>query len=219
MKLKAILSTSILAGLVTVGAPAMALGLACTNVSVGNASRNDVTLDGEIADSCLITTSNPQQGPNGNISAFNGQWPGGPWSLLSKVTGSSVASATSTATFGGVNYKINFTETPGSDAKKGTWTITVNKPVTVDLVFAMHASNNSGVFFFDNQALSSSPLGNTGNWVINWVNHGGQVPGFSNLTIFARDQHVSAVPEPETYAMLLAGFGVLGFMARRRKQK
>ena len=30
---------------------------------------------------------------------------------------------------------------------------------------------------------------------------------------------VSAVPEPETYAMLIAGLGLLGFAARRRKQK
>ena len=29
---------------------------------------------------------------------------------------------------------------------------------------------------------------------------------------------VSAVPEPETYAMMLAGLGLLGFAARRRKQ-
>lgn len=30
---------------------------------------------------------------------------------------------------------------------------------------------------------------------------------------------ISAVPEPETYAMLLSGLGLLGFVARRKKQK
>ena len=36
--------------------------------------------------------------------------------------------------------------------------------------------------------------------------------GLSNYRAF-----VSAVPEPETYAMLLAGLGLLGFLARRRQ--
>lgn len=31
--------------------------------------------------------------------------------------------------------------------------------------------------------------------------------------------NVLAVPEPETYAMMLGGLGLLGFMARRRKQR
>jgi hypothetical protein len=29
---------------------------------------------------------------------------------------------------------------------------------------------------------------------------------------------VQAIPEPETYALMLAGLGVVGFMARRRRQ-
>ena len=35
--------------------------------------------------------------------------------------------------------------------------------------------------------------------------------------LFAAYSPVAAVPEPETYAMLLAGLGFVGFMARRRK--
>jgi hypothetical protein len=31
-------------------------------------------------------------------------------------------------------------------------------------------------------------------------------------------QNIPAIPEPETYAMMLVGFGLLGFVARRRKQ-
>jgi hypothetical protein len=32
------------------------------------------------------------------------------------------------------------------------------------------------------------------------------------------DVVIAAVPEPETYAMLAAGLGLIGFMARRKKQ-
>ncbi len=48
----------------------------------------------------------------------------------------------------------------------------------------------------------------------------------TDITQFAPFSHdaqsatsVTAIPEPETYAMLLAGLGLLGFAMRRRKQK
>jgi hypothetical protein len=42
---------------------------------------------------------------------------------------------------------------------------------------------------------------------------------WGNYTTFTADRAspMAAVPEPETYAMLIAGLGLLGFMARRRK--
>ena len=37
--------------------------------------------------------------------------------------------------------------------------------------------------------------------------------------LYSGELSVAAVPEPETYAMFLAGLGALGFVARRRRAK
>jgi len=42
---------------------------------------------------------------------------------------------------------------------------------------------------------------------------------FHNVVLLDLGPVVGAVPEPETYAMLLGGRGLLGFVARRRKQQ
>lgn len=47
-----------------------------------------------------------------------------------------------------------------------------------------------------------------------------KAPGASSFTTFsANDGLVSAVPEPESYAMILAGLGLLGFASRRKSAK
>ncbi len=45
----------------------------------------------------------------------------------------------------------------------------------------------------------------------------GTVTG-TNFGSFAGTMNAAPVPEPETYAMMLAGLGLMGFVARRRKQ-
>jgi len=45
-------------------------------------------------------------------------------------------------------------------------------------------------------------------------------PSFSHdSSVGGAFYYTQAIPEPETYAMMLAGLGMLGFVARRRKQK
>jgi hypothetical protein len=43
-------------------------------------------------------------------------------------------------------------------------------------------------------------------------------PQFDTLHPSYGSFHVNVIPEPETYAMLLAGLGLMGFMARRRQR-
>jgi len=81
-------------------------------------------------------------------------------------------------------------------------------------------------------ACSGSPFGSgqliAGTYFLNW---GGSVSSISENvstmgTLLGSAEFtqtglltVTAVPEPETYALMLAGVGVLGFVASRRKQK
>jgi hypothetical protein len=60
-------------------------------------------------------------------------------------------------------------------------------------------------------SLSFTPTA-TGSYGFSFYNHGGDNQGaiLDQVTI-------TAVPEPETYAMLLAGLAAVGFAARRRR--
>lgn len=54
-----------------------------------------------------------------------------------------------------------------------------------------------------------------------YVEGNGVTDGFAlrTISITAQDAVTAPIPEPETYAMMLAGLGLLGFMAKRRKRQ
>lgn len=75
----------------------------------------------------------------------------------------------------------------------------------------------------------ASQIAQAQNWVdeanaAGWTGLGGvQVLNLyrgANFATHAQDQlYITPVPEPETYVMLLAGLGLMGFVARRRQQR
>jgi PEP-CTERM motif-containing protein len=72
---------------------------------------------------------------------------------------------------------------------------------------------------FDSGGINiSNFVGNAGGWIFAAdVLMLDTAPGVQGLT-GTIGNGVPAIPEPETYAMMLAGLGLLGFVARRRRQ-
>jgi hypothetical protein len=103
---------------------------------------------------------------------------------------------------------------PGNPA----WYVPGASNVNLETLMGVFAS--SGVIVGDPFIISNGPrsvvipaganslqLGFTDGW---YNDNGGSL----RVTV----SEIAAIPEPETYAMLLAGFGMLGFFARRRKR-
>lgn len=184
--------------------------------SIGNASVDDVTLDRANANQIAFSTVNPMQ-YGGNTAGFASTFgaPGaGAWSVLGTVDGAGKLADSSSL------FDFSFKQL---SATTGTWTIkntSIKQDATLDLTVAIHASNASTAFLFDNQSVAAGRT-LSGNWTIEWLNNGGQVPAFSNLVFFGRDVATRdvtllPVPEPGALPMMLAGFAVLGTAAWRR---
>ena len=86
--------------------------------------------------------------------------------------------------------------------------------------------NGSYNFFYPNAYYFPGPLQDTrpdltgglpiGKYTVNF-NYGPNVTALQRGTFTGGVTIAAAVPEPETYAMLLAGLGLIGYTARRRK--
>lgn len=183
---------------------------------IGSASAADVTLDGSPADAFAYQEGwNPHAGPMGDTSGFGSAFDGfgtGDFTLLAKHESSGFPDTSPLA--------FTFAQNPGGTS--GTWSVTNTGAdiITLDLVFAIHAGNQGGAWLFDDQTINPGATETLpGTWQILWtVGNNGSNPGFSNLTLFERDRMTMPIPEPGTYAMLLAGLMVTGMAARRMRR-
>lgn len=185
---------------------------------LGTASVNDVILAGKKANNFVLATGNAQSGQYGDSSLFSSSFGGGTWNLLGKIDSNGALSGSASQVLGS-NLTLTFSVANGS--KSGTWSITSSKSLQMDLVLGIHAGNATGSFFFDNLVLNAGQT-RSGTFAINWNNNGGQVPAFSNATLFTSNaslRSVAPVPEPSTYAMLLAGLAMVGWLAWRRRSQ
>ncbi|MBX3616635.1 PEP-CTERM sorting domain-containing protein [Nitrosomonas sp.] len=126
----------------------------------------------------------------------------------------------------------NYIDLDGSTSNSGVFANSVNliSGVTYTLSFDLAGSQRGSTETVDinfGTASTSVTLGGSAPltaYDLSFTPSASGVYGFSfenlggdNVGLLLDNVSVSAVPEPETYAMLLAGLGMLGFMLRSRK--
>ncbi|MEO6561477.1 MAG: DUF1566 domain-containing protein [Nitrosospira sp.] len=97
--------------------------------------------------------------------------------------------------------------------------------VTGQDIYATHNNANFALFsniqshYYSNHDLywTSTPTGDVDKHSLFGFYGGQDFTGNKDTGHYA--MAISSVPEPETYALLLAGLGLVGFIARRRKQR
>lgn len=189
---------------------------------VGNASTDDATLSlngGAAFDSTACHVSTLGNGGNTSgvllqdaYSAFGD----GVFSQIGKLENQL---QTASGSFGNIDFTLTATGVVPA-GKQGTWTLEwTGGPANLDIVLAIHSSNRAGSFLFDDVSLSTTGSGD-GIWRIEWLNGGGQVPDYSNMTVWARqgsdDDIPGQLPLPGSAALLGLGLAGLGLMRRRK---
>ena len=181
-------------------------GTATEGVSTGN-----VRFNGMAASDCYGVVG-------GNITG-SGKFNGVPiLDALSWSTGWSYLDATGAAgaAFNGITFTLS-----AATGSSGVWALTgvdhstsLNFPVTLDLAIGIKAGNEFAVWSFEDVLVDGS---DSGTFNIAFKNGGGNIPDLSHMIVFGRMGTVTPVPEANTYAMLLAGLGLVAFVVRRKQ--
>jgi len=207
-----LLSATLVAAGLALATPALAAGYCSAGTATEGIAAGNVTFEGASANDCYGVVTGNINGNNG-AAFLNGLNWGTGWTYLD-------ATNSPGATFMGLEFKVAATR-----GATGSWTLAavdtnggaaLNLPASLDFAVALKAGNEYAVWGFDNVVVDGS---DNGFFSIVLTNEGGKTPDLSHLIVFGRESDggsISAIPEAKTYAMLLAGLGLIGFAARRK---
>ena len=120
--------------------------------------------------------------------------------------------------FGGANMLIGASDmtangpfTSNPDGTSGM--LTFDSAIDGAFVLSLKAGDQFSLYYYDGSgpaisSISYSTIGTN-------LNSNGIPNGLSHASLYGGS--VAAVPEPETYALMLAGLGAMGFLSKRRK--
>jgi hypothetical protein len=93
-------------------------------------------------------------------------------------------------------------------------TLTFDSAMDGPFVLALKAGNQFSLYFYDGSGdpISSIDFSTEGTN----LNNQGLPNALSHASLYA-GAPVPGIPEPETYALMLAGLGIIGFVSRRRR--
>ncbi|NYE61157.1 hypothetical protein FHW58_002309 [Duganella sp. 1224] len=195
-----------------------------SNPGPGHSGAGDVTLSSQPSSAFALVQGqqiNPVQSNAGFATQFAtpSQTPANGWTLAGTVEKDNGMAFSDKVVGDGLSFSLS--KATGSDVN-GTWSVSnsSSKNTTLDLVLSFHAGNNVGSFLFNDLTINAGQTMN-GTWLIQWLNNANSansVPAFSNVAFYTGSfSQTAAVPEPSTYAMLLGGLALMGYVARRRK--
>jgi len=206
------LKAGLIAGGLVLATPALAVGYCSAGMASEDIAAGNVSFEGASANDCYGVVGGNINGNTGAAILNEMTWGTG-WTYLD-------ATDASSATFMGIEFAV--TATPGST---GSFTLTgtdingpepLNLPSAFDFVVGLKGGDEYALWGFDNVMIDGA---DSGTFSIVFTNRGGKTPALSHMIVFGRESSggtITAIPEADTYAMLLAGLGLVGFAARRR---